>query len=90
MQNIFYRLRRGRVISGVLAGLSDKFDLDLKLVRPLFCLVCIFAQFFILIYIVLAIFLPYKEDIESKKFGGQTRRRKDAEPVDTDNDGWYW
>ena len=32
----FYKLKKNRLISGVLSGLSDKFDFDLSLVRFLF------------------------------------------------------
>ncbi|VUX08884.1 Uncharacterised protein [Streptococcus pasteurianus] len=43
-------------------------------------------------YILLAIFLPYKEDITRDHYGTGPRRRKDAEVVDEDddNDGWFW
>ncbi|MEQ9764721.1 PspC domain-containing protein [Streptococcus jiangjianxini] len=90
MGDQFYRLKRGRVLAGVLAGLSDKFNWDLNLVRALFVISCLFAQFPIIIYIVLAIFLPYKEDMERDRFGSSKRRRKNARSVDSDNDGWYW
>nr|WP_062712584.1 PspC domain-containing protein [Streptococcus halotolerans] len=90
MEDQFYRLKRGRVLAGVLAGLSDKFNWDLNLVRALFVISCLFAQFPIFIYIVLAIFLPYKEDTERDRFGSSKRRRKNARSVDSDNDGWYW
>ena len=33
MKTTFYKLRRNRAVSGVLAGLSDKFGLDVGLVR---------------------------------------------------------
>lgn len=33
MNKNFYKMRRNRMISGVLAGLSDKWDLDVTLVR---------------------------------------------------------
>lgn len=89
MGDQFYRLKRGRVFAGVLAGLSDKFNWDLNLVRALFIVVCFFAQFPIIIYVVLAIFLPYKEDIERERFGGGKRHRKNARSVDSD-DGWFW
>ena len=38
MKTTFYKLRRNRAVSGVLAGLSDKFGLDVGLVRFLFVL----------------------------------------------------
>ena len=36
MKTKFYKLRRNRVISGVLSGLADKFNFDLGLLRFLF------------------------------------------------------
>ncbi len=67
MNNKFYKLRRNRMISGVLAGLSDKWNLDVTLVRFLFAIFTI-ANFGlgIIIYIILASILPTKEDIEAK------------------------
>ena len=38
MNTKFYKLRRNRMISGVLAGLSDKWNLDVTLVRFLFAI----------------------------------------------------
>ncbi|MGV3010433.1 PspC domain-containing protein [Streptococcus thoraltensis] len=90
MEDQFYRLKRGRVLAGVLAGLSDKFNWDLNLVRALFVVSCLFAQFPIVIYVVLAIFLPYKEDLERQRFGSGKRRRKNAESVGSDDDDWLW
>ena len=51
-----------------------------------------FYGFGILLYILLAIFLPYKEDLDRDNYGTGPRRRKDAEVVDDDddNDGWFW
>lgn len=90
MEDQFYRLKRGRVLAGVLSGLSDKFNWDLNLVRALFVVSCLFAQFPIIIYVVLAIFLPYKEDLERQRFGSSKRRRKNAESVGSDDDDWLW
>ena len=33
MNTKFYKMRRNRMVSGVLAGLSDKWNLDVTLVR---------------------------------------------------------
>ena len=48
-----------------------------------------FSGIGIILYILLAIFLPYKEDIERDKYGTGPRKRKDAEVV-RDDDGWFW
>lgn len=38
MNSKFYKMRRNRMISGVLAGLSDKWNFDVTLVRFLFAI----------------------------------------------------
>ena len=90
MNKNFYKMRRNRMISGVLAGLSDKWDLDVTLVRFIFAIFTI-ANFGlgIIIYIILASILPTKEDIEAEMYGTGPRKMKQAEPID-DNEGWFW
>ena len=63
----FYKLKKNRLISGVLSGLSDKFDFDLSLVRFLFIIFTVVNfGLGILIYILLAMVMPYKEDLEEE------------------------
>ncbi|GGE30359.1 PspC domain-containing protein [Streptococcus himalayensis] len=85
----FYKLRRNKSISGVLAGLADKFDFDLGLIRFLFVLFTVFNfGLGIIIYIILANVMPYKEDVEAERYGTGPRKRKNAEPVQEDD--WFW
>ena len=90
MNRKFYKMRRNRMISGVLAGLSDRWDLDVTLVRFIFAIFTI-ANFGlgIIIYIILAYILPTKEDIEAEMYGTGPRKIKEAEPIDDDK-GWFW
>lgn len=90
MNKNFYKMRRNRMISGVLAGLSDRWDLDVTLVRFIFAIFTI-ANFGlgIIIYIILAYILPTKEDIEADMYGTGPRKMKQAEPIDDDK-GWFW
>ena len=90
MNRKFYKMRRNRMISGVLAGLSDSWDLDVTLVRFIFAIFTI-ANFGlgIIIYIILAYILPTKEDIEADMYGTGPRKIKQAEPIDDDK-GWFW
>lgn len=83
-------MRKNRLISGVLAGLSDKFKFDVTLVRLLFAILTI-ANYGvgIIIYVILASILPVKEDIEEEMYGTGPRKRKEAQAID-DNDGWFW
>ena len=89
MNRKFYKMRRNRMISGVLAGLSDSWDLDVTLVRFIFAIFTI-ANFGlgIIIYIILAYILPTKEDIEAEMYGTGPRKMKEAEPIDDDK-GWF-
>ena len=90
MNKNFYKMRRNRMISGDLAGLSDRWDLDVTLVRFIFAIFTI-ANFGlgIIIYIILAYILPTKEDIEAEMYGTGPRKMKEAEPIDDDK-GWFW
>ena len=90
MNNKFYKMRRNRMVSGVLAGLSDKWNFDVTLVRFLFAIFTI-SNFGIgvIIYIILASILPTKEEIEAEMYGTGPRKRKEAEAIE-DNDGWFW
>ncbi|MFC3928712.1 PspC domain-containing protein [Streptococcus caprae] len=92
MKASFYKLKQYRAVSGVLAGLADKFDWDLGLTRALYLLFCFFSSGFgFFLYIALAMFLPYKEDLYEDAYGTGPRKRKDARAVEEDdNDGWYW
>ena len=90
MKTPFYKMRKNRLISGVLAGLSDKFKFDVTLVRLLFAILTI-ANYGvgIIIYVILASILPVKEDIEEEMYGTGPRKRKEAQAIE-DNDGWFW
>ena len=63
MSNRFYKTRKNRLIAGVVAGLADKFGWDLALARILAIILMVSTQFGIFLYLVLALLLPYKEDI---------------------------
>ena len=63
MPNHFYKIRKNRLVAGVVAGLADKFGWDLALARILAIILMVSTQFGIFLYLVLAFLLPYKEDI---------------------------
>jgi len=90
MNTKFYKMRRNRMVSGVLAGLSDKWNFDVTLVRFLFAIFTI-SNFGVgvIIYIILASILPTKEEIEAEMYGTGPRKRKEAEAID-ENDGRFW
>ena len=89
MKSMFYKKRQNKLLCGVVAGLADKFGWDLPIARVVAALLMYFSGIGIILYILLAIFLPYKEDIERDKYGTGPRKRKDAEGV-RDDDGWFW
>ena len=90
MNSKFYKMRRNRMISGVLAGLSDKWNFDVTLVRFLFAIFTV-ANFGlgVIIYIILASIMPTKEEIEAEMYGTGPRKRKEVQAID-DNEGWFW
>ena len=87
MSNRFYKTRKNRLVAGVVAGLADKFGWDLALARILAGFFNHKKQFGIFLYLVLALLLPYKEDIYPEVKLKDGRKRKNAEPVE---DEWNW
>ncbi|MGT2925963.1 PspC domain-containing protein [Streptococcus cuniculipharyngis] len=90
MTSAFYKLKRGRVVSGVIAGLADKFGWDLSLARVLTAIFIYFSGGFgLFLYIVMASILPYKlEEKETYSQQARGRRRKEAKVVEDDD--WVW
>jgi phage shock protein PspC (stress-responsive transcriptional regulator) len=88
MKNQFYKKRQGKMISGVLAGISEKFDIDVTLLRILYVVFSWITPIGLPLYIAAAIILPYKEDLEHDRYS-QQRKRKDAEVINDDDD-WVW
>ncbi|WP_372588772.1 PspC domain-containing protein [Streptococcus thermophilus] len=87
MPNHFYKIRKNRLVAGVAAGLADKFGWNLTLARVLAIILMVSTQFGIFLYLVLALLLPYKEDIYPEIKLKDGRKRKNAEPVE---DEWKW
>ena len=87
MPKRFYKIRKNRLVAGVLAGLADKFGWNLTLARVLAIILMVSTQFGIFLYLVLALLLPYKEDIYPEIKLKDGRKRKNAEPVE---DEWKW
>ncbi|HER9980172.1 TPA: PspC domain-containing protein [Streptococcus pyogenes] len=90
MKTKFYKQRKNRLVAGVIAGLADKYGWDLALARVLAALLIYGTGFGVLLYILLAIFLPYKEDLLEERYGRGPRRRKDADVLNEEEDGWFW
>ncbi|EPT8104399.1 TPA: PspC domain-containing protein [Streptococcus pyogenes] len=90
METKFYKQRKNRLVAGVIAGLADKYGWDLALARVLAALLIYGTGFGVLLYILLAIFLPYKEDLLEERYGRSPRRRKDADVLNEEEDGWFW
>ncbi|VHM41482.1 PspC domain-containing protein [Streptococcus pyogenes] len=90
METKFYKQRKNRLVAGVIAGLADKYGWDLALARVLAALLIYGTGFGVLLYILLAIFLPYKEDLLEEHYGRGPRRRKDADVLNEEEDGWFW
>ena len=93
MTSSFYKSKRHRLVSGVLAGLADKFGLSVMLLRFLFILFTVSHAFIgVIIYLLLDTTLPYKDEEEQEMFdyGSRPRRRKEAEPIHDQNDSPFF
>lgn len=79
-----YKLRQGKILSGVLAGLAHKLGWEAWLVRAIFMASLLFGKYFLLLiglYLAAAYFLPYKEDRDAERYGTGPRRIKEAEKI---------
>lgn len=86
----FYRTKRNRLLTGVLSGIADRFDWDVRIVRGIFLAIAILTRFGLLaiaLYVFVAVFLPYKEDVEAERYGTGPRKRKDAEKIEKE---WFF
>ncbi|WP_281389845.1 PspC domain-containing protein [Streptococcus pacificus] len=89
MMTKWYKKRENSWLAGVLSGISDKFSIDLGFLRFLFLIIFLYARGALLVYFILALVLPYKEDETHKAYHKGPRKRKDAEPLDEKED-WFW
>lgn len=79
-----YKLRQGKILSGVLAGIAHKLGWDVWLVRVIFIAGLFLGRSSLLLiglYIAAAYFLPYKEDRDAERYGTGPRKIKDAEKI---------
>lgn len=79
-----YRQKQNKILSGVLAGLANKFGWNLSITRGIFVLLCLLGKLGLLalvVYILLSVLLPYKEDVYAEKYGTGPRKVKDAEKI---------
>lgn len=65
MKKKLYRSQNDRKIAGVIGGLADYFDIDATLLRVIFAIVFVITSFMpmFLVYIIMAIIVPNKEDV---------------------------
>lgn len=57
MKKKLYKVRQGKVLDGVCGGLAKYFDVNPKVVRWLFVLMCVAFPNGLIIYIILMIFM---------------------------------
>lgn len=84
-----YKLRQGKIVSGVLAGLAHKLGWEAWLIRGLFLAALFLGKTSLLtlvLYLAGAYFLPYKEDRDAERYGTGPRKIKDAEKI---NKSWF-
>ncbi|MEJ8751622.1 PspC domain-containing protein [Lagierella sp. ICN-221743] len=88
MKKKLYKVREGKMVSGVCLGLSEYFDIDVSIVRIITAVLglCYFAG--LVMYIVAAIVLPWKEDIYPEdnniKDNSYSQRKEDDDYIDID------
>ncbi|MDG3131682.1 PspC domain-containing protein [Streptococcus suis] len=79
-----YKLRQGKILSGVLAGIAHKFSLEFWLVRIIFIATLFMGRLSflsLLLYVLGSIYLPYKEDKDAERYGTGPRKIKEAEKI---------
>ncbi|HEM6089437.1 TPA: PspC domain-containing protein [Streptococcus suis] len=84
-----YKVRQGKILSGVLAGLAHKLGWEAWVTRAIFIAGLLLGRSFLLLvalYVVAAYFLPFKEDRDAERYGTGPRKIKDAEKI---NKSWF-
>lgn len=95
------RLTKSRdnvVISGVLGGIAEYFNIDPTILRVIYVILT-FPSFgtSIFLYIVLSLIIPsgkrggqthYQDYYRSNDYGSRPKQRKEAEKVNEDDDNW--
>lgn len=64
MKKRFYKIEQGKMLSGVCGGLAEYFEVDPSIIRIVFALICLWKGVGIFVYIVAAIILPTKSEVE--------------------------
>jgi len=64
LTHAWYRSRRGKMIAGVCAGLADQFGVSVTALRLAAVLFTLFGGWGIIVYVILWIIMPYKDELE--------------------------
>ena len=59
-----YKVEEGKMVAGVCQGIAEYFGIDASLVRLLVALICCWKGIGLILYIVAAIILPTKSEVE--------------------------
>lgn len=78
MQKKLYKDPNQKMISGVLAGIADYIDIDVTIVRVLYVFLSVISSGFpgIILYIVLAVIMPTKEEVQRNSYDEDPDRRR--------------
>jgi phage shock protein PspC (stress-responsive transcriptional regulator) len=60
----WYRVRRGKMIAGVCAGLAEQFGVSVTALRLAAVLFTLFGGWGIIVYVILWIIMPYRDELE--------------------------
>src|SRR5437867_12101574 len=62
LSRTWYRSRRGKMIAGVCAGLAEQFGISVTALRLAAILFTLFGGWGVIVYVVLWVIMPYRED----------------------------
>ncbi|MFK5882764.1 MAG: PspC domain-containing protein [Candidatus Izemoplasma sp.] len=81
-----YKVKENQAISGVCTGLAEYLKMDLNVVRILFAVsIFVLGPITVLIYIVMAIALPYGDDLIKNSETVNIKKQEDQYAYDEDD-----
>jgi phage shock protein PspC (stress-responsive transcriptional regulator) len=83
MANVgLYRSNRQNMIAGVMGGIAERFGWNANLLRIIFFLVSVMSAAFpgILVYLILWLVIPKREDADAQKYRQSIRTVNEQQP----------
>ena len=73
LSSAWYRVRRGKMIAGVCAGLAEQFGISVTALRLAAVILTLIGGWGVIVYIVLWVIMPYRspqEDFQGRRWRG--------------------